>query len=119
MTYNIQLNVKLFGARLRLARERKGLTQEELVDRVGQKSRAAISEYEAGKRKLSAIDLPDFARALDVPITYFFSDEARTDTEYDTAILDWFHTIPKQKRKWVIEALPKLEPFIIGEKDSK
>jgi transcriptional regulator with XRE-family HTH domain len=113
------MNLKTFGHRLRQARERKGITQEELVVRLGVKDAPTISEYENGRRKLAAYELPDFARALDIPVSFFFYDELHSDTDFDAAILEWFHSLPKQKRKWWIENLPKLEPFIIGASEEK
>jgi len=61
------------GKRLKDAREQRGISQRELADRVG-KTQSAISNYEAGTSLMHIIELPDFARVLDVSIGYFFGE---------------------------------------------
>ena len=65
------MDPKILGERIREARERAGISQEDLAVAVG-KDQRAISEYENGKRKLSVTDLPMFARTLRVPLLYFY-----------------------------------------------
>lgn len=86
------MNPKLFGTRIRQAREQLGLSQEDLATLVARDQRA-ISEYENGKRRLSATDVPAFAKALDVPILYFYEGEARLH-DFDRAVLEEFHRLP-------------------------
>jgi transcriptional regulator with XRE-family HTH domain len=59
------------GQRIRQAREARGLTQEQLAERIARDQRS-VSEYESGKRRIYAHDLPNIARALNVPVMYFF-----------------------------------------------
>jgi len=87
-----------FGLRLRQAREEKHLTQEELVERLGRKDITAISEYENGKRRLAAFEVPDFAQALGVPITYFY-EEVLPEDELETALIEWFRLLPGERAK--------------------
>lgn len=54
------------GARVRAARERAGLTQEELAAQVGV-TQTAVSYWEAGKRGLDLFDLLRVAGAVGVP----------------------------------------------------
>ena len=68
------MELEQLGKKLRAAREMRGLTQEEVVERLGKKDVTAISEYENGKRRLAAVEIPDYARALGVPITFFFEE---------------------------------------------
>ncbi|MBI2301090.1 MAG: helix-turn-helix domain-containing protein [Armatimonadetes bacterium] len=56
----------MLGARLRAARLRLGLTQEELAARVGGLTKAAVSNYECGKRMPEAGLLRRLARELGV-----------------------------------------------------
>ena len=86
------MDLKSFGAKLKDARERAGLTQAELVVLLGRKTVASISEYEQGKRRMAAVDLPDVARVLGVPITYFFED-VLLETDLELAVLEWFRTL--------------------------
>ncbi len=91
------LNQKLLGVRIREARERAGVSQEELANAVS-KDQRAISEYENGRRKLSVTDLPAFARTLKVPVLYFYEgDVALQDT--DQAMLDEFRRLPTEEQR--------------------
>lgn len=91
------LNVLEFGQRIRQARERRGMSQEELAALVSRDQRA-ISEYEHGKRKVAASDLPTFARVLNVPILYFFDGEL-TVNDLDRAVIEEFQRLPSAEVK--------------------
>lgn len=86
------LDPKLLGTRIRDARERLKLSQEELAAAVT-KDQGAISEYESGKRKLAATDLPTFASALNVSVLYFFEDDD-SPPELDSLMLETFRELP-------------------------
>jgi len=86
------LNPQLFGARIRQAREMRGLSQEEFAALISRDQRA-VSEYEQGKRRLSAVDIPKLAKALNVPIIYFYEGEVGLN-DLDRALLDEFHRLP-------------------------
>lgn len=59
------------GHRIKLARRRRGLSQEELADRVD-RSTEAISSIERGRTLPNFVTLERLARALDVPVRDFF-----------------------------------------------
>ena len=80
------------GLRIKQARERRALSQEDLGQLV-EKDQRAISEYESGKRRVLAIDLPVLAQALEVPILYFFEGEL-AEVDLDHALLEPFHRLP-------------------------
>lgn len=63
------------GARLRGHRERAGLSQEQLGREIGL-DRSAVNRVESGARRLTALELADVARVLDVRMTTFFEDPA-------------------------------------------
>ena len=88
----------LLGQRIRQARERLGLSQEEFAIAVS-KDQRAISDYENGKRKLSATDLPTFARMLGVPLLYFYEGEMEFSGDLDRIILDEFQQLPTAEAK--------------------
>jgi transcriptional regulator with XRE-family HTH domain len=69
---------KQIGTQIRLAREKLGMTQDELAERLG-KTRNAISSYETGTRTIRVTELPELAEALKVPIVYFFGNEYRDE----------------------------------------
>jgi transcriptional regulator with XRE-family HTH domain len=91
------LDTQILGARIRQARESRGLSQEELASLVSRDQRA-ISEYENGKRKLAAADIPTFAEVLDVPILYFFEAEMNLE-DMDRAMLSEFRELPTSEAK--------------------
>jgi len=106
---------KTLGARIKLARERLGLTQEELVERLGRKTVAAISEYENGKRRLAAAELPDFARALEVPVSYFYADVLAED-DLESALMEWFRGLPtSHSRDRAYRLIQSVIPHILAE----
>lgn len=59
------------GKRVRHRRWMMGMTQQQLGDLVGIKFQQ-IQKYETGMNRISASRLWDIAKALDVPINYFF-----------------------------------------------
>lgn len=59
--YNI-----LFGARVRHYREKLGLTQKELSEKLGYTSHTSIAKIEAGQATIPLSKLPDFCIALNV-----------------------------------------------------
>jgi transcriptional regulator with XRE-family HTH domain len=91
------LNAQLLGSRIRAARERLGLSQEELAVAVS-KDQHAISQYERGTRKLAVIDLPAFARALNAPLLYFFEGEISLE-DLNTAALSELRRLPTVEAK--------------------
>ena len=94
---DFSLQSKLLGSRIRQARDRLGLSQEDLATLVS-KDQRSISEYETGKRRLSAIDLPIFAEALQVPIIFFFEGEIHQD-DLDYAMLAQLKRLPTPESK--------------------
>jgi transcriptional regulator with XRE-family HTH domain len=103
-----------FGDRLRLARESRNLTQEDVVERLGRKDATAISEYENGKRRLAAYELADYAAALGVPVSYFF-EEVMPEGDLELAVVEWFRTLPgPDAKRRVFVAMKEMAHFIIG-----
>lgn len=70
--------LKKFGAGIKAAREMRSLTQKEIAQRIG-KSVETISNYEQGTRAPHVTELPELARALDVPLDYFFQPALETE----------------------------------------
>ncbi len=61
------------GARLRLRRNLLGLSQEQL-GKAGGLTFQQIQKYERGANRMGASRLFQFAKLLDVPVSYFFDD---------------------------------------------
>jgi transcriptional regulator with XRE-family HTH domain len=100
----------VLGERIRQAREQIGLSQEEFAVAVS-RDQGAISEYENGKRKLPATDLPLFARVLGVPVSYFYEGEQTVD-DLDQLLLAEFQQLPTRDAKRI--ALQILRLFSDG-----
>jgi transcriptional regulator with XRE-family HTH domain len=93
----LTLDATEFGIRIRQARERLGMSQLDFASLVS-KDQRAISEYENGKRKLFATDVPNFARILNVPVTYFYDGEIQID-DLDSSILYEIQQLPNVEAK--------------------
>ncbi len=105
------MNPVLLGQRIRSARERLKMSQEELAMLVS-KDQRAISEYENGKRKLAATDLPSFARVLKVPVLYFYGGQLEGEALDETLLME-FHRLPTQRaRQAAIELVRTLSDFV-------
>lgn len=61
------------GGRMRLRRTLLGLSQEKLGEMIGLTFQQ-VQKYERGTNRVSCSRLFDLARALDVPVSYFFDD---------------------------------------------
>ena len=70
MAVRLKANVdyKQIGSRIRQARQRAGLSQEDLGKAAGKLSPTAISLYEQGERKVSLEVLSAIAKATDVTL---------------------------------------------------
>jgi transcriptional regulator with XRE-family HTH domain len=93
----VPLDMHMLGLRIRKAREARGLSQEEFADLISRDQRA-VSEYETGKRKISVTDLPKFAEALGVPLSFLY-EEIITPDSFDAALLKEFHRLVSPKAK--------------------
>jgi transcriptional regulator with XRE-family HTH domain len=71
------------GARLRLAREFLGLSQESVAGALSV-PRASVSAMESGRRKVSSLELRDLARLYRRPLEWFYGGGADAITEDET-----------------------------------
>jgi transcriptional regulator with XRE-family HTH domain len=63
------MSFKEIGRKLQLAREEKGMSQEQLARALGC-SQSALSNYEKGKRRLYLSHLEKLSQILDKPLEY-------------------------------------------------
>mgnify|MGYP000098867945 CR=1 FL=1 len=68
------------GAKLKARRNLIGITQENLAEASGITFQQ-VQKYEKGRNRLSASRLFQFARVLDVPVSYFFEGFAAPDSQ--------------------------------------
>lgn len=89
------MDARELGDRIRVARERLGLSQTELA-RLISKDQRAVSEYEHGERRIYVTDLPTFSEALEVPLLYFFEGTISPE-DLEHSILAEFRQLPNQQ----------------------
>jgi transcriptional regulator with XRE-family HTH domain len=87
----------VLGLRIRQARDKIGMSQEDLASAVG-KDQRAVSDYENGKRRIAATDLSTFARVLGVPVSYFYEGDIE-DNPLDKVMLQEFHELPTDEAR--------------------
>ena len=73
------------GSRIRLRREKLGLTQDELGRRLGYKSRSSINKIELDQRNLTQSKIKAIADALETTPSYIMGWESET-TETNVTI---------------------------------
>jgi len=98
---------ELISRRLKYAREKLGLTQAELSNKLGFKDRQTVAAIEAGQRKLSAEELVRAMQVLNVDVD-FFTDRFRlvgegafswrTTKEATAGLLDGFE---EKAGRWI------------------
>ena len=73
------------GDRLRIAREYVGLKQEEVAQHLNI-PRSALSNIEAGQRKVEALELSRLAKLYQRPHSWFTGDDVVTEDEFPAEI---------------------------------
>ena len=96
---------------LRGLREKRGLTLEQVADAVGLRNQY-VSNYELGKRKPDYETLCNLADFFGVSVDYILgrtndekpaSKNASGLSDYDVRVLDWFRSLPEEKRKAILD----------------
>jgi transcriptional regulator with XRE-family HTH domain len=64
---------KCFLKLLREVRERAGLTQEQIAERL-ETTQSIISKCERGERRLDVVELKAWCQALDIPLPVFIAE---------------------------------------------
>lgn len=72
------------GARVRLRRTLLGMSQERLGEALGLTFQQ-VQKYERGANRVGASRLFELAKALNVPVSYFFDDMAEEEAGTDAA----------------------------------
>lgn len=69
------------GQRIKQQREAIGMSQEELAQKLGYKSRSTINKIESGINDITQSKVIEFAQALDTTPAYLMGWEDETDTK--------------------------------------
>ena len=107
--------MKPLAERLRLAREQAGLSQAQVAKIIGV-HRPTISEIEAGRRRVAAEELTEFARLYEVSVTWLTGTDAVN--EVDGRVTLAARELAKLKRKDLDKVL-RLLSTMRQSKDSK
>lgn len=67
--------------RIRKLREEKGMSQQELAERVGFKTASAVNKIELGLRNINQSKVSDFAKALNTTTSYLIDGEDRPNAQ--------------------------------------
>ncbi len=83
---NEQKNITNIGARIKAARDERGLSQLELAQALGFQSATAISLIENGDRKVTAGILQELSAVLHRDIKYFLGEDENSPVDVQTAL---------------------------------
>ena len=96
------------GKKIRILRKTRGLTQEQLADKLNIK-RATISNYEIGRRSPHIKELEAIAEALGVNLEYFgFGGSAAVDLVARAKVLFEDDSITAEEKAQAYKAIMKL-----------
>jgi transcriptional regulator with XRE-family HTH domain len=106
---------QIIGKKIKDARQRIGISQEELGSRVGY-SAMGISHFECGVRKIKIEELEKIARALDVGINYFLDSTISSVGSSQIGNVSYFRSkfdnFDENKRKEISGATSKFEEYV-------
>jgi len=109
MQDNLQDNREKIASRLKEARLASGLSQEEAALRIGLK-RPAISEIEAGRRKVTAEEIIQFAEIYIVNKSWLLleeDDEESRELKFAARELSKLSIVDRKKLLHILKILPK------------
>lgn len=105
------------GNRIKARREELGLTQQQLADRLGYKSKATINKIEMGINGISQRRIVDFANALQTSIEYLMEmDKAGDENSQQTG---WYTDPATVQAAQEIFDDPDLHALFDAARDSK
>lgn len=96
---------KMVGHKVRLARMMNGLSQVELAGRINV-SYQQFQKYENGANRLSVARLHAIAKALDLPMSYFFEEGDGEELGRDRQLIEIMRLVRK--------APPEIRSNILG-----
>jgi transcriptional regulator with XRE-family HTH domain/Zn-dependent peptidase ImmA (M78 family)/predicted RNase H-like HicB family nuclease len=100
------MNYDILGQRLRVARERAGMTQTEAAQFIDVTS-AALNQYESGKRRVDALSLERLARLYGVPLRSLFGEEV-VQTDWEEALRLGCETISTSSKAGIGRLIEKV-----------
>lgn len=113
---------KAIASRIKVARERLGLTQEQVAEHLGV-PRSAVSDIESGKREVSAVEVIALSRLFGNPVDELLgtSDNAHDDELVMLRAAEVTSTVRRQLNRWLhlSDDYARLEEWLGERRDSK
>lgn len=104
------------GERIRNRREEVGMSQQDLANKLGYKSKVSISKIESGVRELRQKNIMDIAKALRTTPAYIMGwDDEKETSSTDAELVNLFATLTDDQKHQVA----KFIAFIQHEKESE
>ena len=101
----MNIDYKLIGERIKRARKAKGITQDNLAEKLDV-SIGYVSQVERGVTKISLDLLAAISSILDCDIAGFISESAINSIEYlESEIVSEFRKLDQRKKKFVLNLI--------------
>lgn len=88
----------MLGDMIKKRREQIGMSQDELAQKVGYKSRSSINKIELNKQDLTQSQVTKIANALNVPVGYLLGDKIETPKSTNSLSIDEQSLIEKYRQ---------------------
>lgn len=92
---------RALGERLREAREYLGISQQEVSSLLGV-SRPAVTQMEAGRRKVSTLELREFARLYRKPYEWLVGETKQADDDVTQALYRTTRELSERDREQLL-----------------
>ncbi len=97
MHENVSLDAQTIGQRIKESRERRGMLQSDLAQRIG-RSQRALSDYETGRFLIKLPELVAIAEILETPILYFLQGETSPAAALDEQSIEMLNQLRRLSR---------------------
>ena len=105
------------GNRIKIRREELGMTQDELAQRLGYKSRSSVNKIELNQRNLPQAQIKAIANILDTTPSYIMGWDEEENIEQIQTELEIVEMISKHYGNQVIQILDDLLQFDSSEQE--
>ena len=104
--------MSVLGSRIKARRELLEMTQEELAQKLGYKSRSTINKIEMGVNDIPQSKIPVFAKALDCSIIFLMmgDKESADKGELKAVFESLYSALSKEQRETINLAMQEMQP---------
>lgn len=118
--------MSIIGDRIRQRREELGMTQAELAERMGYRSRSSINKIEMGQNDVVQSKVKKFANALDTSVSYLMGwDDGQVSVKRnlvaidETALLKIFGSLNRDGKSEALKRIAELSEIPRYTKDTE